>query len=111
MDEWDYEYAGNLRENDQDIMVIDIGHKENGSRINHTAQIFVNLEDYAIIQCRFDYRWNKNSLTLFKKRANTSFPFSWSGTFSYKIFIRLISYINTSITMLHYTMPASASKM
>ena len=84
MDAWHYEMAGNLQNVREEIVVIRASHKMNGHRINHQAELYINLDDYAIVRCDFDYHWAKEPLTRFKKRNGTRFPYAWYGIFEYQ---------------------------
>ncbi len=83
LDLWEFEIAGYLDHEDQALMIISANYISN-KNVFHFGKIFINPDDYGIIQIEYNYQWNDRHYIKTEIDSLYSHNSTWTGFASYK---------------------------
>jgi hypothetical protein len=85
--DWDYEIEGDLKFDNQNVMVINANYKSGSkSKMKHNAKIYMTTPDLVILKVSYQYAWGLPNLLPSKCDSLFINYHTWSGDFHYEKF-------------------------
>lgn len=85
IDAWNFEIENYTAINNLNLMVIKANFIDHSNKLNHSARIFVNEEDYGIVKIDFSYNWGNDNYKKTNVDSLWMTEFSWNGRANYII--------------------------